>query len=58
VRSWNFMLDLVVQSGALYPGGDSLEKFNPAAEQRYWIHFALDRFTGKLLDVQWERVVE
>ena len=56
VRSWTFMLDLVVQSGSLRKSASSLEDFNLQAEQRYWIHFSLDRFTGKLLDVQWERV--
>jgi hypothetical protein len=56
VRSWTFMLDLVVQSGSLRKSASSLEDFNLQAEQRYWIHFSLDRFTGKLLDLQWEKV--
>lgn len=56
VRSWTFMLDLVVQSGSLRQSASSLEDFDSTAEQRYWIHFTLDRFTGKLLDVQWEKV--
>jgi hypothetical protein len=56
VRSWNFTLDLVVQSGTLPPAATELEAFQPAAERRYWIHFAIDRITGRLLDVQWERV--
>ncbi len=56
VRSWTFMLDLVVQSGSLRKSASSLEDFNSKSEQRYWIHFSLDRFTGKLLDLQWEKV--
>jgi hypothetical protein len=56
VRSWNFTLDLVVQSGGLPPAATELDAFQPAAERRYWIHFAIDRITGRLLDVQWERV--
>lgn len=56
VRAWNFMLDLVVQSGRLSPKAASLTDFNAAAERRYWVHFSVDRLTGKLLDVQWERV--
>jgi hypothetical protein len=56
VRAWNFMLDLVVQSGRLSPKAVGLADFNAAAERRYWVHFSVDRLTGKLLDVRWERV--
>ena len=56
VRAWNFTLDLVVQSGQLTPTANSLKDFQSAAERRYWIHFAVDRITGKLLDAQWETV--
>lgn len=56
VRSWNFMLDLVVQGGRLPPGSEGFEDFQANAERRYWVHFAVDRLTGQLLDVQWERV--
>ncbi len=56
VRAWTFMLDLVVQSGRLGPVAASLEDFQPVAERRYWVHFSLDRLSGQLLDVQWERV--
>ncbi|KAB2641274.1 MAG: hypothetical protein DVB25_02390 [Verrucomicrobia bacterium] len=56
VRSWTFTLDLVVQSGQLPPAASSLDAFNAAAERHFWIHFAIDRITGRLLDVQWETV--
>lgn len=56
VRAWNFTLDLVVQSGRLSRSAASLSDFNAAAERRYWVHFTIDRITGRLLDVQWERV--
>jgi hypothetical protein len=56
VRTWTFMMDLVVQSGRLAPASASLTDFNAAAERRYWIHFSIDRITGEVLDVQWERV--
>jgi hypothetical protein len=56
VRSWTFMMDLVVQSGRLPPAASSLEAFQSSGERRYWVHFSLDRVTGQLLDVQWERV--
>ncbi len=56
VRAWDFMLDLVVQSGRLTSSVKSLANFNVTAERRYWVHFAIDRPTGKVLDVQWEPV--
>jgi hypothetical protein len=56
VRSWNFTLDLVAQSGELPAAAKDLTKFQSFAERRYWVHFAVDRITGKLLDVQWETV--
>ena len=56
VRSWNFTLDLVAQSGQLPSTAKDLKLFQSSAERRYWVHFAVDRITGKLLDVQWETV--
>jgi hypothetical protein len=56
VRSWNFTLDLVVQSGQLTPNATDLKQFQSFAERRYWIHFAVDRITGRLLEAQWEPV--
>jgi hypothetical protein len=58
VRSWNFMLDLVVQSGRLPSSASDLNQFVSTGERRYWVHFAVDRITGTLLDVQWERVAQ
>lgn len=56
VRSWCFTLDLVVQSGMLPPSASDLDGFHAVAERRYWVHFAVDRLRGQLLDVQWELV--
>ena len=56
MRAWNFTLDLLVQSGQLTPNATDLKQFQSSAERRYWIHFAVDRITGKLLEVQWEQV--
>lgn len=58
VRAWNFLLDLVVQSGQLTSGASSLQQFQANAERRFWIHFAIDRPTGKVIAVQWEPVVD
>jgi hypothetical protein len=56
VRTWNFTLDLVAQTGELPAAAKDLAKFQSFAERRYWVHFAVDRITGRLLDVQWETV--
>jgi hypothetical protein len=58
VRAWNFMLDLVVQSGQLTSGAGSLQQFQATTEKRFWIHFAIDRPSGKVIAVQWEPVVD
>jgi hypothetical protein len=58
VRAWNFLLDLVVQSGRLRSDASGLHQFQAVAERRFWIHFAIDRPSGKIIGVQWEPVVE
>src|SRR5205823_2716858 len=57
-RTWNFMLDVVAQSGRYAPGETDLKKFIVEGEQRYWVHVAIDRFTGKVIDKQIEVVNE
>jgi hypothetical protein len=57
-RVWNLLIDVIAQTGR-YPTGTS----NPASfvvegEQRYWVHVAIDRFTGQVLDKQVEVVKE
>jgi hypothetical protein len=57
-RTWNLMLDLITQSGRYPPGETDLRKFVVEGEQRYWVHVAIDRFTGEVLDKQIEVVNE
>jgi hypothetical protein len=57
-RTWNLMIDLVAQSG-LYPQSASGPgQFIVDGEKRYWVHLAVDRFTGKVIDKQLEVVNE
>ncbi|MGC3992020.1 MAG: hypothetical protein QM796_20475 [Chthoniobacteraceae bacterium] len=56
------MIDVVAQTGR-YPQAamnatTPLAAFMVEGEQRYWIHVALDRFTGQVLDKQVEAVKE
>ena len=57
-RTWNLMIDVVAQSGRYAPGETDLAKFNVEGEQHYWVHVAIDRFTGQVIDKQIEVVNE
>ncbi len=57
-RTWNLLLDLVVQSGKIAPGSSSLENFIPSASRRYWIHIAIDRLTNRVLEIRTEPIHE
>ncbi len=53
--TWNLMIDVVAQSGML-PKGNTLDKFVVTGQSRYWLHIAIDRTTGKIVDQRLERV--
>ncbi|PTY01617.1 hypothetical protein DB346_12830 [Verrucomicrobia bacterium LW23] len=57
-RVWNLMIDMVAQVGGCPAGTSSLANFNVKGERRYWIHVAIDRYTGAVLDEQIEVVQE
>jgi len=57
-RTWNLMIDVIAQSGRYPPGETNLAKFVVEGEQRYWVHVAIDRFTGEVIDRQVEVVKE
>src|SRR5690606_5073937 len=57
-RTWNLLIDLVAQSGRIPAGATGLDQFQVEGEQRYWLHIAMDRFTGEIIDEQIETVVE
>ncbi len=52
-RTWNLLIDIIAQSGR-YPStlgpGASFDNFLPDGEKRYWLHVAIDRYTGKVVD--------
>ena len=61
-RVWNLMIDLVAQTGR-YPtsatsASNSLAAFNVEGQQHYWVHVAIDRLTGQVVDKQIEVVKE
>jgi hypothetical protein len=57
-RTWNLMIDVIAQSGRYSPNATSLAQFMVDGEQRYWVHIAIDRFTGQVIDRQIEVVNE
>jgi hypothetical protein len=58
-RVWNLLIDVVAQSGHYKPNATSLQNdFIVEGEQHYWVHVAIDRFTGQVIDKQIEVVNE
>ena len=46
------------QSGPYPPTASNLSQFVVEGEKRYWLHIAIDRFTGEVIDQQLEAVYE
>jgi hypothetical protein len=58
-RVWNLLIDVVAQSGHFKPNSTNLQNdFIVEGEQHYWVHVAIDRFTGRVIDKQIETVNE
>ncbi|XHR30443.1 MAG: hypothetical protein ACFUZC_07740 [Chthoniobacteraceae bacterium] len=57
-RTWNFLIDLIVQTGRLPQGSGSLSNFRVNSERHVWVHLAMDRITGKVLNLSLEPVYE
>ena len=57
-RVWNLLIDVVAQTGH-YPNNSNitgLNQFVVEGEKRVWLHVAIDRYTGQVLDKQVEVV--
>lgn len=57
-RTWGLLIDVIAQSGRYPRTASSLADFVVEGEQRYWLHIAIDRFTGEVIDQQLEAVYE
>jgi len=57
-RTWNLMIDVVAQSGRYTSAATAADQFTVDGERRYWLHLAIDRYTGKVVDEQLEQVNE
>ena len=58
IRVWNLLIDLVAQTGRYPATATKPAQFLVEGEKRYWLHVAIDRLTGKVLDRQLEAVSE
>ena len=52
------MIDVIAQTDRYPPGATNLATLSSKAEQRYWVHVAINRFTGQVIDKQIEVVNE
>ena len=58
-RTWNLLIDVIAQTGHFKPSANSLQNdFIVEGEEHYWVHVAIDRFTGQVIDKQTEVVKE
>jgi hypothetical protein len=55
-RVWNLMIDLIAQTGKYPSTAAKLSDFYVEGETRYWLHVAIDRQTGQVLDQSLEVV--
>ncbi|MFZ4773756.1 MAG: hypothetical protein ACOYM3_00240 [Terrimicrobiaceae bacterium] len=58
VRVWNLLIDVVAQTGKFPASASALSNFLVEGEKRYWVHIAIDRSTGQVIDKQLELVTE
>ena len=58
-RTWNLMIDVIAQAGSFPTNATDLNQgFVVQGEHHYWLHIAIDRYTGKVVDQQLEPVYE
>lgn len=57
-RTWTLMIDVIAQTGRYPTTAAALSNFVVEGEKRYWLHIAIDRFTGEVIDQQLEAVYE
>jgi hypothetical protein len=57
-RTWELLVDVIAQSGRYPPTATGLDQFVVEGEKRYWLHIAIDRFTGEVIDQELEAVFE
>lgn len=57
-RVWNLLIDVVAQTGRYPKTATGLDQFTVDGEKRIWLHVAIDRYTGQIIDKQVEVVAQ
>jgi hypothetical protein len=57
-RTWNLLIDVIAQTGQYGSSASNLNQFVVTGERRYWLHVAIDRYTGMVVDEQLEPVYD
>jgi hypothetical protein len=57
-RTWNLLIDVIAQNGRFPVSSTTADQFRVEGENRYWLHVAIDRFTGQEIDRYLEVVNE
>jgi hypothetical protein len=57
-RTWNLFIDVVAQAGRFTAASRVPKDFVVKGERRFWVHLAIDRLSGELLDVDIEPIFE
>lgn len=55
-RTWNLMIDVVAQTGRFTATSVKAQDFMVQGECHYWVHVAIDRLSGKVVDIKREAV--
>ncbi len=58
VRTWNLLIDIIAQAGKYTSTSITGDQFIVDGERHYWLHVALDRLTGKIIDYYLEPVYD
>lgn len=58
LRTWNLLIDIIAQSGRYLARAENINQFTVEGERRYWLHVAIDRYTGKVVSRYLEPVQE
>ncbi len=54
--TWSVMIDLIAQTGRFVTGSKDGADFQVEGERRVWLHVAIDRRTGKVVEIQKEEI--
>ena len=49
-RTWNLLIDVIAQAGRFPSSATQMDQFIVEGEVRYWLHVAIDRYTGQVID--------